>query len=62
MTDSINVIATVEIEGIEVDDELLHKYFSRELKQDELNAEVLFAITNTNWFEIGVVAAQIVGP
>lgn len=62
MTDSINVIVTIEIEGIEIDDELLYRRFAGELSQYALDAEILLAISRGNYMEISIKDSKIVGP
>lgn len=59
MTDGINVVANIEIYGIEVDDEVVYKLRDGTLTDEEIS-ELVYEGISGNRMELKIVAAKAV--
>ena len=58
MTDGINVEAVIELYGIEVDDEVIHKFLAKELTKEEI-IELVYDGISGNRMELKIIKAKI---
>ena len=59
MTDGINAEVVIELYGIEVDDDIIHKLLAKELTNKEIN-ELVYDGINGNCMELKIIAAKVV--
>ena len=58
MTDGINAEVVIELYGIEVDDDVIHKLLAKELTQDEV-IELVYSGIDGNRMELKIIRAKV---
>ena len=58
MTDGINAEVVIELYGIEVDDDVIHRLLAKELTQDEI-IELVYSGIDGNRMELQIIQAKV---